>query len=502
MLQIPSRRSALPRLAAGAILTFSLVSACAPPDDESIEVLPTSVLETSDTTALAASAFNEGAVNIPGADPNTGMVSPFGDNTDTALPPVQSPGLVNRAPTNVTSRLTGGATTGGSTTGRSTTGGSTTGTVTSRNTIAINNTSGGSTGGSTSSGGSTTSDPSISTPTGGSTSGSTSGSATGSSATGGSSSGGSTTSGSTSGTATSGSGSTGGATSGSTSGSTGGTTSGLTTSGGSTSGSTTGQSNSNLLYPAGETKGIVFGQYDGGQLKLDLMLPDTGSDWPVVVYIHGGGWYAGGNGIPDTGHLRRLVEDGFAVASIEYRLSSEEIFPAQLYDAELAVSWLRTYAEMIGLDADNIAVMGDSAGGHIAALLGTTASSSDPWAVQAVIARAAPSDLTSNGASDTPSALLQMETRLLGCSPSTCPDRAQWASPNLHATRNAPPFLIEHGLNDTVVPFEHAQILQQALTNAGADSTLITYNGDHDAPEYQSDADYTRVLNFLRRNLT
>ena len=84
-----------PRFAAGALLTFSLLSACAPPDDESIEVLPTSVLDTSGTTSLAPSAFNEGAVNIPGADNNTDMVSPFGDTAVSALPPVSNPGLVN-----------------------------------------------------------------------------------------------------------------------------------------------------------------------------------------------------------------------------------------------------------------------------------------------------------------------------------------------------------------------------------------------------------------------
>ena len=460
MMHTMARRSYLPRLAAGALVTFSLLSACAPPDDESIEVLPTSVLDTSGTTALGPGAFNEGGINVPTPGGDSNMVSPFGDATLPTTGTIPNPGLVNRVPTASTSRLTGGATTGGSTTGM----------VMPRVT--------------TSSSDDTTGDAT----TGGSTSGSTTGGVSISTLTGGSTSGGST-SGSTTRGLTTGSG-----------GTTSGLTSGSSSTGGTTSGSTTGGSNSRYLYPAGETKGIVFGQYDTGQLKLDLMLPDSGSNFPVVVYIHGGGWYAGGNGIPDAGHLRRLVDDGFAVASIEYRLSTQEIFPAQLYDAELAVSWLRTYSELIGIDGDNIAVMGDSAGGHIAALLGTTASASDPWRVQAVIARAAPSDLTAT--SGTPSGLLEMETQLLGCAPSQCPDRAQWASPNQHASRTSPPFLIEHGLNDSVVPFEHAQILQQALQSVGADSTLITYNGDHNAPEYNSDADYNRVLDFLRRTLT
>ena len=115
-------------------------------------------------------------------------------------------------------------------------------------------------------------------------------------------------------------------------------------------------------------------------LELDLYLP-AGATAPVpaVVFLHGGGWrvgsrhsvgpaYAGWSPSP----FERLAQAKIAVASVDYRLSGEAQWPAQLHDAKAAVRWLRARADEIGIDSSRIAAWGESSGGHLAALLGLT----------------------------------------------------------------------------------------------------------------------------------
>ena len=105
-------------------------------------------------------------------------------------------------------------------------------------------------------------------------------------------------------------------------------------------------------------------------LLLDLYLPPEGeSPWPVIVWIHGGAWRTGNRADPPA---LFLVERGYAVASISYRLSREAIFPAQIHDCKAAIRWLRARAGEYDLDPARIGVWGASAGGHLAALLGTS----------------------------------------------------------------------------------------------------------------------------------
>ena len=104
--------------------------------------------------------------------------------------------------------------------------------------------------------------------------------------------------------------------------------------------------------------------------KLDLYLPEKATGpLPVVVWIHGGGWQAG-----NKDHCRALpfVSKGFAAASINYRLSQHAKFPAQIDDCKAAIRWLRAHASQYQLDPNHIGVWGESAGGHLVALLGTT----------------------------------------------------------------------------------------------------------------------------------
>jgi acetyl esterase/lipase len=111
-------------------------------------------------------------------------------------------------------------------------------------------------------------------------------------------------------------------------------------------------------------------------LLLDLYLPQTGpglptghGPWPTIVWIHGGAWRMGSK---DNPHAARQAQRGYAVASIGYRLSQEATFPAQIHDCKAAVRWLRAHAKQYNLDPARFAAWGASAGGHLAALLGTS----------------------------------------------------------------------------------------------------------------------------------
>lgn len=116
-------------------------------------------------------------------------------------------------------------------------------------------------------------------------------------------------------------------------------------------------------------KDLEFANVDGHSLKLDLYLPAEVKDAPLVVWIHGGGWSGGSkNGCP----ISWLTDDGYAVASISYRLTDKAIFPAQIHDCKAAIRWLRANAEKFGYSTAKVGVSGSSAGGHLAALVGTS----------------------------------------------------------------------------------------------------------------------------------
>ena len=117
---------------------------------------------------------------------------------------------------------------------------------------------------------------------------------------------------------------------------------------------------------------------DGGgpQQQLDLYIPTEGKNMPLVVYVHGGGLEHGDKAgdILNTGNLQLLWE-GYAMASINYRLAPAAIWPAQIQDCKAAIRWLKAHAHQYGYDPNRIAVIGESAGGHLVAMLGTTSGS-------------------------------------------------------------------------------------------------------------------------------
>jgi acetyl esterase/lipase len=223
---------------------------------------------------------------------------------------------------------------------------------------------------------------------------------------------------------------------------------------------------------------LVYKTVNGAVLTLDLFCPEKVSGpAPVIVWIHGGAWRSGGKRkCPAVA----LVPDGYAVASIDYRLSSTAPFPAQIEDCKAAVRWLRANAAKYNLDADRIGVWGMSAGGHLAALLGTSAGvpelegSGDNMQyssrVQAVCAVAGPTNLpalTNVG----PKRMSAIEA-LLGGPLEKDKEKATAASPIHYVSKDDPPFLIVHGEGDRVIPVEQSQRFYEELRKAGVNATL------------------------------
>lgn len=235
-------------------------------------------------------------------------------------------------------------------------------------------------------------------------------------------------------------------------------------------------------------------------LELDLWLPAEGPDpVPAVVFLHGGGWRVGSRhlaGPAFTGAqptpFEQVARAGIAVASADYRLSGEARWPAQLHDAKAAVRWLRARAGELGIDGDRIAAWGESAGGHLAELLGLTIGDAalegdvgvtgPPSQVCAVVAWYAPSDLRAMAADagTDPLDAGSREAQLLGAPADAVPEAAAQASPVTHVTQAAPPFLLLHGSDDRAVPYVQSERLYRALTEAGVDAELTPYPGaDH-----------------------
>jgi acetyl esterase/lipase len=217
--------------------------------------------------------------------------------------------------------------------------------------------------------------------------------------------------------------------------------------------------------------------------KLDLYLPSAGENWPLIVWIHGGAWLAGDKLRPPA---LAYLDDGYAVASINYRLSQHATFPAQLEDCKAAIRWLRDHAAEYGYDGERIGVWGASAGGHLVALVGTTGDSTEFDAgenlsssrVQAVVDFFGPTDFLQIGAQSLPTSRLDHdapdspEARLIGGPILQNKDKASRANPIVYISKDDPPFLIAHGEKDDVVPIGQSELLHAALQKAGVPSTL------------------------------
>jgi acetyl esterase/lipase len=215
--------------------------------------------------------------------------------------------------------------------------------------------------------------------------------------------------------------------------------------------------------------------------SLDLFVPGRGDEpLPLIVWIHGGGWkYGSKNFCP----VLSWTKKGYVVASINYRLSQDAKFPAQIEDCEAAVGWLREHAEKYHIDRDRVVAWGASAGGHLASLVGTAWDVTE-WEqghekgssrVEAVIDWYGRSDLTP--VSTNPAFAHSPSAFLLGGSGNDVARLAKEASPIFYASRDDPPFLIMHGDRDNVVPLRQSQALAEALKKVGVKVKLLVLKG-------------------------
>jgi acetyl esterase/lipase len=246
-------------------------------------------------------------------------------------------------------------------------------------------------------------------------------------------------------------------------------------------------------------------------VRLDLYRPreEVPAPYPTVVWVHGGGWIGGSK---EPCPLVSMTTSGYAVASVEYRLSTEAAFPAQIEDCKAAVRWVRANAKEHGLDPDRIGAAGASAGGHLVALLGTAGdvkalegrgrNRDASSRVRAVCDFFGPTDLLQfdgHGSTIVASAPGSVVERLLGGPLEERRALAVKANPITHVTKDDPPFLILHGDRDAVVPLHQSELLHAALRKAEVPSELRVQPG---AGHGWNDPETNRaVLRFFDRHL-
>ncbi|MCX5380496.1 alpha/beta hydrolase [Streptomyces sp. NBC_00091] len=253
--------------------------------------------------------------------------------------------------------------------------------------------------------------------------------------------------------------------------------------------------------------GVTYATRPGYRPRLlDVRVPAAEGPLPAVVWIHGGGWLEGDRRYPPPTVPAELLhgtvlEAGLALVSIDYRHSLEAPFPAQLHDVKAAIRYVRRFAGVFGIDPDRIAVWGESAGGHLAALAGLTGPHSPgatalegtegvgegDTSVRAVVDWYGVSDLVSLRGHPLPPMPPGVEfpdpyDALLGGTEAERPALARAASPVTYAVdgASAPPFLLVHGTRDGVVPYSQSEALDTALRAAGGECLLEPVEGaDH-----------------------
>jgi acetyl esterase/lipase len=224
---------------------------------------------------------------------------------------------------------------------------------------------------------------------------------------------------------------------------------------------------------------VVYQQLPGYTPQIvDIYVPATKGPHPLVLYIHGGGWVGGhtrqsGALANFPAVLAALAAEGFTVASLEYRLSNEAKFPAQVQDAKAALRFLGAHAAQYRIDPARVGIWGGSAGGHLTALTALTCheTSLDPAADKDVCATAA---VTWYGVFDF-AALAAVRAgntdgaaeRLMGCTGPCTPAQYAPASPVTWIDARDPPFLLIHGDEDNTVPVGQSHLAEARLRAAG-----------------------------------
>ncbi len=243
--------------------------------------------------------------------------------------------------------------------------------------------------------------------------------------------------------------------------------------------------------------------------KLDVYLPSLKQKkFPVIVWLHPGGFTMGDKKMV-LPLVPTILERGYAVVSVNYRLAQEAMFPAQIYDAKAAVRWVRANAAKFRFDPERVAAAGISAGTTFAALLGTTAghpemedlsmgSPDQSSHVSAVVAWYGPMDYTTLDAQRSDSGQPEWketadsgEAMMLGGLTSEVPEKYRAFSPQTYINKDCPPFYFQHGTGDTIVPYLQSMCFAEALAKViGKDKVTINLIKDanhfdrvHSSPE-------------------
>ena len=270
------------------------------------------------------------------------------------------------------------------------------------------------------------------------------------------------------------------------------------------------------IFPEGTVmeKNLSYANDSNKKHLLDIYLPPGKKvRRPLIVWIHGGAWMLNDK-YADMGYMkntvRGFIDSGFAVASIDYRYSTEAIFPAQIQDCNQALAYLDQHAEDYKFDRDRIALIGFSAGGHLASLLALSnnnavrdffpAGKQTHFKIKCVLDFYGPSDFIM--LASIPDTSISNERNpvslLLGATPLSRPDLAKKASPVTYIDRNDPPFLIVQGEKDESVPNTQSKILSSWLTVSGVKNELIVVPN---APHYGDMFDVAEIRSRLFRFL-
>ncbi len=229
---------------------------------------------------------------------------------------------------------------------------------------------------------------------------------------------------------------------------------------------------------------------------------------PLIIWIHGGGWRGGSRA--DFSPAWIWVDSGYSVASIDYRLSPQKKWPAQIYDVKAAIRWLRANADGFGLDTTRFVLWGSSAGAHLASMAGLTkpvdafeGSVGDYPAVSSHVRAVIDYYGATNFLEPNPKRWAPWSSvgELLGCGVRKCQEHAYWASPIQYVNRGDVPFLIVHGTVDSVVPITQSILLDSLLRAAQVPVEFHKVEDGHGGPTFIADSTQAWVGGFLNRVL-
>ncbi len=267
-----------------------------------------------------------------------------------------------------------------------------------------------------------------------------------------------------------------------------------------------------LSTKAQQHKDIEYAKVGNRQLLVDIYLPESTTNPYLVIWVHGGAWHSGSKENPP----KSFLENEYALASVDYRLSGEAPFPAMIYDIKASIRYLRANAQKYGYRTDKIIIAGSSAGGHLAALIGTTngnkqlegtlgnylTTSSD---VQATIDFYGPTNFLTILDQSTPHGISVRKPALellMGKPVEKVPEMAKLASPVFQVDATDPPIFIAHGDQDNQVPINQSHELHGAFKKYVIKAQFeVVHGAGHGSPDYYQPEFTKKILVFLKEVL-